>query len=205
MANGQHDVPPHPEGVDRVAFSGEPLVDGSGDLAGLRGQGAGEIHSLCHGGLDEAWLYRHDVYIGMGKPVSQAREIRGEACLRAAVDVVALSAPVSRDGTDADDGEVVAESGTRWHVDEPAQLAQFNCCAYAAGDAVGLGPADWLCGEVNPLTDGTNPMQVVLESFYEKVADFAPPFNSGAIEAFEASRLIRNDDVVCLVGSRGPD
>ena len=110
-----------------------------------------------------------------------------------------------RPGTDADDGAVVTEEGTQWHVDVPAQLAQFNCCAYAAGDVVGLGPGDWLCGEVNPLTDGTNPMQVLLESFYEKVADFAPPFNSRAIEAFETSHLIRDDDVVCLVGSRGPD
>jgi len=110
-----------------------------------------------------------------------------------------------RPGTDADDGEVVSEEGTEWHVDSSAQLAQFNCCAYAAGDVVGLGPGDWLCGEVNPLTDGTNPMQVLLESYYEQVADFAPPFTARAIEAFETSRLIRDDDVVCLVGSRGPD
>ena len=49
-----------------------------------------------------------------------------------------------RPGTDADDGEVVTEEGTQWHVDVPSQLAQFNCCAYAAGDVVGLGPGDWL-------------------------------------------------------------
>jgi len=110
-----------------------------------------------------------------------------------------------RPGTDADDGQIVTEVGTAWHVERAGQLAQFNCCAYAAGDVIGLGPGDWLCGEVNPLTDGTNPMQVVLESYYERVAEFAPPFSERAIETFEASSQLREDDVVCLVGSHGPE
>ena len=110
-----------------------------------------------------------------------------------------------RPGTAEDDGQIVSETGTAWHVERVAQLAQFNCCTYAAGDVIGLGPGDWLCGEVNPLTDGTNPMQVVLESYYERVAEFAPPFSDRAIESFEASMQLRDDDVVCLVGSRGPD
>ena len=110
-----------------------------------------------------------------------------------------------RPGTAADDGQIVAEAGTAWHVEREVQLAQFNCCAYAAGDVIGLGRGDWLCGEVNPLTDGTNPMQVVLESYYEQVAEFAPPFSARAIESFETSTGLRDDDVVCLVGSHGPD
>ena len=75
----------------------------------------------------------------------------------------------------------------------------------AVGDAIGLGRGDWLAGEVNPLTDGTNPMQVVLDSYYEKVAEFPPPFSKSGINVFETSSAIRDNDVVCLVGSRGPD
>jgi len=110
-----------------------------------------------------------------------------------------------RPETDQDDGEIVSAAGTSWQVAQPAELAQFNCCAYAVGDTIGLGVGDWLCGEVNPLTDGSNPMQVVLESYFEQVAEFPPPFSTDAIRSFESSRDIRDGDVVCLVGSRGPD
>ena len=107
--------------------------------------------------------------------------------------------------TDSDDGQIVTGRGTSWQVDRPEQLGQFNCCAYAVGDAIGLGRGDWLCGEVNPLTDGTNPMHVVLESYFERVAEFPPPFSESGINQFETSSVIRDNDVVCLVGSRGPD
>lgn len=107
--------------------------------------------------------------------------------------------------TKSDDGQIIAADGTAWHVERPAQLAQFNCCTYAVGDVIGLGPGDWLCGDVNPLTDGTNPMQVVLDSYYRQVAEFPPPFSEEAIKSFEKSKVLRDDDVVCLVGSRGPE
>ena len=107
--------------------------------------------------------------------------------------------------TKSDDGRIVTDLGPAWQVDRPEQLGQFNCCAYAVGDGIGLGRGEWLSGEVNPLTDGTNPMQVVLDSYYEKVAEFPPPFSKSGINVFETSSAIRDNDVVCLVGSRGPD
>lgn len=107
--------------------------------------------------------------------------------------------------TAEDDGEIVGDAGQGWAITSPSQLCQFNCCAYAVGDVIGLGPTDWLCGDVNPTTDATNPMQVVLDSYYERVAEFDPPFASSAISAFAASPLLRDDDVVCLAGSRGPE
>jgi hypothetical protein len=110
-----------------------------------------------------------------------------------------------RPETDADDGQIVAEAKPPWQVERAAEWVQFNCCTFAVGEAIGLGRSDWLCGEVNPLTDGTNPMQVVLDSYYEQVAEFAPPFSSRAIELFATSSELREDDVVCLVGSSGPE
>ena len=184
-------------GLAGCGVSGEPLLS-SGDSGGRR---------PAEKALEPAYSRRHRIDVPRtslecpaGNCILLHFPIREDYQSSSMDDLLE-----GRPGTDADDGEVVTGEGTQWHVDAPAQLAQFNCCAYAAGDVVGLGPGDWLCGEVNPLTDGTNPMQVLLESFYEKVADFAPPFTSGAIEAFETSRLIGDDDVVCLVGSRGPD
>ena len=110
---------------------------------------------------------------------------------------------VGQEGTTEDDGEILQVE--RWTGGPVGRLSQFNCCAFAVGDWVGLRPTDWLCGEVNKLTDGSNPMQVMLKSYFRQIAEFPPPFTSSAIEAFATDSRLQDEDVVCLVGSRGPD
>lgn len=106
-------------------------------------------------------------------------------------------------GTTEDDGELFESA--RWTGGPPGRLCQFNCCAFAVGDWIGLGPTDWLCGEVSGLTDGSNPMHVMLKSFFRQIAEFPPPFATSGIEAFATDSRLQDEDVVCLVGSRGPD
>lgn len=112
---------------------------------------------------------------------------------------------VGKPETNDDNGEMVSDGGEGWRLASPLELCQFNCCAYAVGNVIGLGPTDWLSGEENLMTDTTNPMQVVLDSYYERVAEFDPPFSSAAIDAFATSPLLGDGDVVCLAGSRGPE
>ena len=107
--------------------------------------------------------------------------------------------------SDRDDGTVYRDPAGFWTSPDPGRLSQFNCCAFAVGDLVELTPTDWLCGDANELTDGTIPMEVMLESYFSVIADFEPPYSSVAIRAFAGDTRVRDGDVVCFIGSRGPD
>jgi len=106
-------------------------------------------------------------------------------------------------GTDADDGEVYDDPDSPWCSALAAGPSRntFNCCAFAVGDVAGLTPDDWimpmLCGD----TFDTLPMQVLLDSFYERLQALdGPGFHWRALEG---DAHLRTDDVLCFVSTTG--
>ncbi len=52
-----------------------------------------------------------------------------------------------------------------------AQPENFNCHALSIGSTVGLTPHDWLEGKASPATFGINPVQLLLDHYFEPIHD----------------------------------
>jgi hypothetical protein len=103
--------------------------------------------------------------------------------------------------TTADDGELFRDEQHRWCAETDGEVMQstFNCCTFAVGDVVGLTADDWImpleCGQA----DGTFPMQVVLDSYFELAHQYrvdGRPFDWARIES---DAELQQDDVLCFV------
>ncbi len=74
--------------------------------------------------------------------------------------------------------------------------SNFNCCAFAVGDLVGLTPSDWLGTE--PTSDSyASPMAVILDSYFSLVAEFTADVSVGE-EGYESASGLCDLDVVCF-------
>jgi hypothetical protein len=97
-----------------------------------------------------------------------------------------------------------SDDGNPWC--SPKALLTFNCHAFALGDRAGLTPQDWVEGEPGALTEGANPMAVLVSYYltpYKKlskdpreIAELAsdPGINEGDVIAF--MRIDAGDQVV---------
>ena len=60
------------------------------------------------------------------------------------------------------------ENNWRWCKAEPRN---FNCHALAIGSSVGLTPNDWLEGKASPATLHINPVELLLDNYFETVSE----------------------------------
>jgi hypothetical protein len=96
---------------------------------------------------------------------------------------------------ESDFAQFYFEENSEWYAGYPSQSsAAFNCCAFAVAPYVGLNSQDFLDGHAE---DGfTNPMQVVLDSYFEHVRTYT--LREALAEIAEDSRL-QPGDVVCTM------
>jgi hypothetical protein len=92
-------------------------------------------------------------------------------------------------------GFVCTDAGNPWCA--ATALTTFNCHAFALGERAGMSPQDWVDGEAGPLTDGINPMGVLV-SYYLK------PYMKLGKSAHEITRLVQNrcvceGDIICFL------
>lgn len=73
----------------------------------------------------------------------------------------------------------------------------FNCHSYSVGDVIGLTSTDWLDGVSSELTDGINPMQVVLDNYFSLVSEFDR--NPESISKVARNVGLQEGDVLTLV------
>jgi hypothetical protein len=83
----------------------------------------------------------------------------------------------------------------------PALACTFNCCTYAVGEVAGLSVNDWLPSEASGDTLQTVPMQVVLDSFFDRIRVYRQPLEDWSV--VEGDQSLRAGDVFCLVDSSG--
>ncbi len=89
--------------------------------------------------------------------------------------------------------------GERWggrFADENT-LATCNCCSYAVGDLLDLGPGDWIDTVPHPEAGVAAPFQVVLDSYFLPVTTIR--VGESPIEELDRSERIREDDLICFV------
>jgi hypothetical protein len=98
-----------------------------------------------------------------------------------------------------DNGEVYFELASPWCAPAvtDAALSTFNCCTYAVGDIVGLTPGDWINPVPDGNTDNSNPMQILLDSYFRRVKVYQDP--TADWEGIERDQDLRRDDVLCYV------
>jgi hypothetical protein len=86
-----------------------------------------------------------------------------------------------------------------WYEGYPAKSRRtFNCCTFAVAPFIGLTPDDFL--DNHPTQGYPNPMQVVLDSYFERIRAYSP---SAALAEFPHDAELRQDDVVCTVKTSG--
>lgn len=93
--------------------------------------------------------------------------------------------------------------GERWggaEIDE-ATLSTFNCCSYALGDVLDLGPGDWIDTTEHPETGSAAPFQTALDSFFDSVTTFQT--TRSAPDDLESSVLLHDGDLICFVLNHG--
>jgi hypothetical protein len=101
--------------------------------------------------------------------------------------------------TDDDSGEVYDDPTSQWCTPSAMGEARntFNCCTFAVGDVAGLTPDDWILPTPSGDAFNTLPMEVLLDSYYQRVKTFdGPQFDWRAIERDES---LQTDDVLCYV------
>tara|TARA_B100000029_G_scaffold494573_1_gene558482 strand:+ start:961 stop:1746 length:786 start_codon:yes stop_codon:yes gene_type:complete len=76
-------------------------------------------------------------------------------------------------------------------------LETFNCHTYATGPAVGLTVRDWTHGDAHPLTGFSNPMGVILSSYFEQLGNETA--NHDGLRRIEMDDSLRTDDIICFV------
>lgn len=82
-----------------------------------------------------------------------------------------------------DDPWCTDPSGAPWKKGDRGNPS-FNCHSFSVGNTAGLTPADWLEGVSAPATEGTNPMQVFLDSYFRLIKTYDPAKQKpGDIEA----------------------
>jgi hypothetical protein len=111
-----------------------------------------------------------------------------------------LSAVLESDpASSEDDGELFEEDGNRWcsAAAKGANLSTFNCCTFAVGDIVGLTPADWVNPVASGNTDDTNPMEILLDSYFQCVKVYPGPTVNW--QAIERDQDLHVHDVLCFV------
>jgi hypothetical protein len=103
-------------------------------------------------------------------------------------------------GIAEEDAEVHLDPNSRWcQYDARYATNTFNCCTYAVGDVVGLTTDDWISCDAIGNTCFTNPMQVLLDSYFERVKVYRPPFIG-----METDPALRAEDVLCFVNTASP-
>ena len=98
-----------------------------------------------------------------------------------------------------DDGEMYCDEASPWCSVSAtgSDLSTFNCCTFAVGDVVGLTPADWINPVSTGNTDDSNPMLILLDSYFIRVKAYAgPDLNWDAIENDDQ---LQENDVLCYV------
>jgi len=104
--------------------------------------------------------------------------------------------------TPDDDGELYSDPSGRWCQagESYTALNSFNCCTFAVGDVVGLTPDDWISPTRNGDTYFTLPMQVILDSYFERIQVYKYPIADWAV--LESDPQLRAGDVICLMNVR---
>lgn len=99
-----------------------------------------------------------------------------------------------------EDAEVYLDPNSRWCQQDAGHATNtFNCCTYAVGDVVGLTTADWISCDPIGNTCLINPMQVLLDSYFERVKVYRQPFMG-----METDPALQADDVLCFVNTSSP-
>jgi hypothetical protein len=93
-------------------------------------------------------------------------------------------------------------SGKTMSINDPwlngqENLETFNCHTYAIGPAVGLTVRDWTHGDAHPLTGFSNPMGVILSSYFEQLGNETA--NHEGLQRIEMDGRLRTDDIICFV------
>ena len=98
-------------------------------------------------------------------------------------------------------GELFVDDESRWTThDGGVPLDTFNCCTFAVGDWLGLSTADWVAPNRTSDTEGTVPMQVVLDSYFKLVREY--DHSDLDWQLIEQDAGLENDDVFCFVSTR---
>jgi hypothetical protein len=92
------------------------------------------------------------------------------------------------------EGFIFHEAGNPWAETGILVTNSFNCHAFALGERVGLTPRDWISSVASDATLNTNPMQILLDAYFEEVmgADYDP---MAAMRLAEETSL-KEDDVI---------
>ncbi len=118
----------------------------------------------------------------------------------APVDIEDLTDVLEGDpASDEDNGELYYDPNSRWCTAAAMGEARntFNCCTFAVGDVAGLTPEDWIVPIPSGDAFNTLPMDVILNSYYQRVqAIEGPRINWQAIERDDS---LQTDDVLCYV------
>ncbi|HSG69133.1 MAG TPA: hypothetical protein VLA12_01890, partial [Planctomycetaceae bacterium] len=82
-------------------------------------------------------------------------------------------------------------------------IPTFNCVTYAVGEIAGLTIADYVPTSAGDATEGTNPVRVILESYYVRRESWDPTLRPWS--EFENDPNYAEGDVVCLVNENRQD
>lgn len=106
----------------------------------------------------------------------------------------------------AGEGEIAEkfyQEDSHWYEGYDRQMVQtsFNCGTFAVGDFIGLHPTDVLDGVDRP--GFGNPMQIVLDTFFEKIDSFPVDANFDS-SLIESNLDLHENDIISFVETRSP-
>lgn len=91
---------------------------------------------------------------------------------------------------------VFRQDGNQWSMAWVDTPTTFNCCTFAVGDYLGLTPRDWIEPRPHAVTYFTNPMQVILDSYFRLVKSY--PRSALDWSKIAEDDSLREDDVLCF-------
>lgn len=99
--------------------------------------------------------------------------------------------------TNEDNGFLLNEPNNPWTKAGGGVGPSFNCHSYAVGERLGLTPNDWLEGSPSPLTDDTNPLDIILKNSFQIVKNYS--LESDMLNDFPNDTQILAGDIVTII------